>query len=53
MSKFFSLAALVVGGIILADIITHGSQTQQAATGISKITNPAIGGLLGQAPAGA
>ena len=50
MSKLFSLAALVVGGIILADIIVHGSQTQQAATGVSKITNPAIGGLLGKAP---
>ena len=53
MSKFFSLAALVVGGIILADIIVHGTKTQQAATGVSKITNPAIAGLLGQAPAGA
>ena len=50
MSKFFSLAALVVGGIILADIVTHGAGTQQAATGVSKITNPAIGGLLGHAP---
>lgn len=48
MSKFFSLAALVVGGIILADIVTHGPGTQAAATGVSKITNPAINGLLGQ-----
>jgi hypothetical protein len=50
MSRFFSLAALVVGGIIVADIITHGAQTKTAATGVSHITNPAIGGLLGKAP---
>lgn len=50
MSKFFSLAALVVGGIIVADIVTHGKTTAAAATGFSKITSPAIGGLLGKAP---
>ena len=50
MSKFFSLAALVVGGIIVADIITHGATTKAAATGVSQITNPAISGLLGKAP---
>lgn len=50
MAKFVSLAALVIGGIIVADIITHGSQTAAAATGISKITNPALGALLGVAP---
>ena len=27
MSKAWSLAALIVGGIILADLVTHGSQT--------------------------
>jgi hypothetical protein len=50
MAKFFSLASLVVVGIIVADIITHGSQTAQAAQGVASITNPAIGGLLGVAP---
>lgn len=47
MSKFFSLAALVVGGIIVADIVTHGKTTQAAATGFSKLTNPAITALAG------
>ncbi|HEV3370878.1 MAG TPA: hypothetical protein VG074_15030 [Acidimicrobiales bacterium] len=50
MAKFFSLASLVVVGIIIADIVTHGSQFAQAASGFSSIENPAIGGLLGKAP---
>jgi hypothetical protein len=51
MAKFIALASLVVGGVILADIITHGSQTAQAAQGIgSGLVNPALGALLGQAP---
>lgn len=50
MARFFSLAALVVGGIIVADIITHGSQTAQAAKGVATIEDPAISGLLGVAP---
>lgn len=48
MSKFFSLAALVVAGIIVADIVTHGKTTANAATGVSKITNPAITALAGK-----
>jgi len=48
VSKFFSLAALVVGGIILADVVTHGAGVKAAATGTSKLTTPAINGLLGK-----
>jgi len=50
MAKFVSFASLVVVGIIIADIVTHGSDFAQAATGVSTIENPAIGGLLGKAP---
>ena len=49
MSKFFSLAALVVAGIIVADILIHPAGTQAAANGIATVSKPAIGGLLGQA----
>jgi len=48
MSKFFSLATLVVGGIIVADILTHPQGTAAAAKGVSGITGPAIQGLLGK-----
>lgn len=50
MSKFFSLAALVVAGIIVADILIHPTGTKAAATGVSNVTKPAISGLLGKAP---
>jgi hypothetical protein len=50
MAKFFSFASLVVAGIIIADIVTHGSQFAQAAGGLQYVENPAISGLLGVAP---
>jgi hypothetical protein len=48
MSKFFSLAALVVGGIIVADVLIHPVGTKAAATGARGIAKPAINGLLGK-----
>jgi hypothetical protein len=48
--KIVSLVSLVVVGIIIADIVTHGSQFAQAAGGFQYIENPAIKGLLGVAP---
>jgi hypothetical protein len=50
MARFVSLASLVVVGIIIADIVTHGSQFAQAAGGVQYIENPAIAGLLGYPP---
>ncbi|HUO47986.1 MAG TPA: hypothetical protein VMU09_04050 [Acidimicrobiales bacterium] len=49
MAKFVSLAALVVGGVIVADIIVHGSQTAQAAQGVASVERPALNALLGVA----
>jgi hypothetical protein len=50
MAKLVTLAALVVGGVILADIVTHGSQTAAAAQGVGQnIEQPALNALLGQA----
>lgn len=48
MSKVFSLAALVVGGLIVADVLIHPAGTAAASRGIAGITNPAIRGLLGK-----
>ena len=50
MAKVIAFASLVVGGIIIADIVTHGSDFAQAAGGVTQIENPVIGGLLGVAP---
>jgi hypothetical protein len=49
-SKIFSLAALVVGGIILADILIHPAGTQAASQGLAGILTPAESSLLGSAP---
>jgi hypothetical protein len=51
-SQIFSLAALVVGGIIIADFLTHPSGTTAAANGLASITTPAESSLLGGANTG-
>lgn len=48
MSKFWSLAALVVGGIIIADILTHPNGTAAASNGIVAINKVNANALLGQ-----
>jgi hypothetical protein len=48
--QFIPIISLVVVGIIIADIVTHGSQFAQAMGGLQYVENPAIAGLLGQAP---
>jgi hypothetical protein len=50
MSKFWALATLVVGGIMLADILTHPSGTQAATNGLASIITPSESALLGTAP---
>jgi hypothetical protein len=47
MSRFWSLAALVVGGLIVADILTHVQGTQAAANGLAKIVTPTEASLTG------
>ena len=49
MSGIFSLAALVVGGIIVADILTHPAGTAAASNGITSIWKTSVSGLLGKA----
>jgi hypothetical protein len=50
MSRFWSLAALVVGGLIVGDILLHPQGTQAAANGLASIVTPTEGALLGKAP---
>lgn len=47
MARFFSLAALVVGGLIVADILIHPAGTNAASSGIVGVEKPVIHGLLG------
>jgi hypothetical protein len=50
MSGLFSLAALVVVGIIVADIIKNPAGTKAASSGITTLVGGAESGLLGVAP---
>ena len=52
MSRFWSLAALVVGGIMLADILTHPRGTQAAANGLASIVTPTAPTFATPNPAG-
>lgn len=47
MAKFFSLAALVVAGVIVADILIHPAGTAAASTGFQGVEKPALNALLG------
>lgn len=47
MSRFWGLAALVVGGIIIADLVIHGSQTTQVVGAGSQLEGQVGNQLLG------
>lgn len=47
-SKFFSLAALIVGGIIVADILIHPAGTTAASAGVNKLWSTSTSALLGK-----
>jgi hypothetical protein len=48
MSRIFGIITIVIGGIIVADILTHPAGTAAASQGISGISKPAFNALLGQ-----
>ena len=52
MSKFWSVASLVVVGTIIADILIHPTGTNVATNGIIGMQNSATNGLLGVSPTG-
>jgi hypothetical protein len=47
-SRIFSLAALIIGGVIVADILTHPQGTAAASAGVTKLWGSSINGLLGK-----
>lgn len=50
MGKLASLGALVVIGVIIADVLIHPQGTQAASQGAQGIERPALDALLGTAP---
>lgn len=50
MTRFWSLAALVVGGIIIADLIAHPTGTKNAFGGVTTLESNVGNQLLGGGP---
>jgi hypothetical protein len=50
MARLFSFGALIIGGIIVADILIHPAGTSAASAGVTQIEKPAFSALLGTAP---
>lgn len=49
-NKIFGVISLVVVGIIVADLVIHGTDTEDVAKGVADITTPTESALLGTAP---
>lgn len=49
MAKFFSFMALVVGGIVIADVLTHPTGTTAASNAVIGFQKTAGNQLLGVA----
>lgn len=47
MARIASIAALVVTGVIIADILIHPAGVAAASTGAQGIEKPALNALLG------
>ena len=50
MSGVLSLATLIIGGVIIADILTHPGGTAAASNGVNQLWSSSLGGLLGNVP---
>lgn len=50
-AKIASIGALVVAGIIVADVLIHPQGTQTAFNGAAALEVPAVNGLLGSTTA--
>jgi len=49
-TTIIGLAALVVVGVIVADLVTHPAGTTAAANGINTLAKTSVSGLLGKKP---
>jgi hypothetical protein len=48
MSGILSLAALIIGGVIVADILTHPQGTAAASAAATKLWGSSLNALLGK-----
>ncbi len=48
MSRFFDILTLIVGGVILADLVSHGTQTVGILKGVNGLWSTSVNGMLGK-----
>lgn len=48
MGKFVNILTLIIGGIILADLVSHGSQTVGILKGVNGLWTSSVNGMLGK-----
>ena len=48
MNKFFNLATIIVGGIIVADLVANATGTKAFFDGASGLWKTSVNGLLGK-----
>lgn len=48
MARFAAIATMIIGGIIVADILTHPQGVSAASSGFVGAERPALNALLGK-----
>lgn len=47
-ARFFDLATLIVFGVIIADLVTHGTDTTNVLKGFNQTWQTSVNGMLGK-----
>ncbi len=48
MSRFFDVLTLILGGVILADLVSHGNDTVNILKGVNGLWTTSVNGMLGK-----
>lgn len=48
MSRFFDIITLIIGGVMLADVVSHGTDTVNILKGVNGLWSTSVNGLLGK-----
>jgi hypothetical protein len=46
--KFVTVVTLIIGGVMLADLVAHGTQTVGILKGVGSLWSTSVNGLLGK-----
>lgn len=48
VGKFVNILTLIIGGVILADLVSHGTQTVGILKGVNGLWTSSVNGMLGK-----